>query len=575
MDTFLMDRIEIVKGPIGSLNGGAGTVQNASGGGGSVNMYLKSAHLKRDEINLQENTSVGKATQRHRAMADVNQTLLDGKAAWRVLGTADYYEPTYIRYGEQKGARPRESFSLAPSFVFAPTEEVTFGVKSLFQYTDQPSYIGVPVWRGRPAGGYGWYESSCRRGDRSVYESFMVQPWLDWQVTDNWLLKFGAALFVSSWSQTTREPYVGKGVELEHFFETGEWYSGEKYMLSQFSESSSLSRNYNLFIRSVYDREIGFGIKNSFVAQPDFYYRESSGGFGTPTSRYGLTLQDAVSWGWVTLLGGVRTDHFEMDSYTSGKNRYRHMTADAVSPRGGISVQPLDGLVFFGNLSQTRTPMLGIRCEDGSTPTTPWRSTQLEGGVRVRPVDKLWLSLSAYRIEQENTPVIDNTGLVTAYDGRGTSRGAELSLTGDITDAWSVFALYAFNRYTDRKVAPGEKGRDFERYPAHTFSFNTSYRFLDGPLNDIVVGCGFRFRSKNYACLRGSYAHENLFLKPSCVFDLHAAVPFSKFGGSDSWTLTLGVRNLFGEEYFESTRHYYECLVGEPRTFELGVRATF
>ena len=49
----------------------------------------------------------------------------------------------------------------------------------------------------------------------------------------------------------------------------------------------------------------------------------------------------------------------------------------------------------------------------------------------------------------------------------------------------------------------------------------------------------------------------------------------SKFGWSDKWILSLGIRNLFGEKYFESARHYYECLVGEPRTFELGIRATF
>ena len=39
--------------------------------------------------------------------------------------------------------------------------------------------------------------------------------------------------------------------------------------------------------------------------------------------------------------------------------------------------------------------------------------------------------------------------------------------------------------------------------------------------------------------------------------------------------LTLGIRNLFGEKYFESARHFYECLVGEPRTFEIGLRARF
>lgn len=587
MDSFLLDRVEIVKGPIGSLKGGSGAVQNASGGGGSVNMYLKSAQLERDETRLQENSSIGKHTQRHRGMVDVNQMFLDSKAAFRFVGTADYYEPTYINQGSQKGARPRESFTVAPSFIFAPNEDVKFGMKTLFQYTDQPSYIGVPVWRGKPAGGYSWYESSCRRGDRSTFESFMINPWLDWQVTDDWLLKFGASMIVSSWEHLTREPYYGSGAELSNFFETGIWSSGTKYnnMASQFEEGSSLSRNYNLFIRSIYDKDLPFGIKNSFVVQPDYYYRESSGGFGTPTSRYGITLQDSISWEWFTILGGVRYDHFEADSYTAynydrkgnftGTTRYYHQVADAVSPRGGIVIEPLDYLVFFANLSQTRTPTLGYRNADGSSPSSPWRATQYEGGMRIRPIEKLWVTVSAYRIEQENMPETDTvTGFYT-YDGKNTSRGAELSVTGDITENWTVMAMYAFNKYTDLNVPPGNPGRDFERYPAHTFSINSSYRFSSGPFEDIVIGAGYRFRSMSYACVRGSFQHENLRFDPSHVFDINMAVPFSKFGGSENWVLTLGVRNLFGEKYFESARHYYECLVGEPRTFEIGLRASF
>ena len=583
MDPFLLERIEVVKGPIGSLNGGGGSVQNASGGGGSVNLYMKSAQLEKDETNLAANTSIGKHTFRQRGMVDVNETFLGGKGAVRVLSTADYYEPTYIHQGSQKGARGRESFTVAPSFIFAPSEEVTFGVKTLFQYTDQPSYIGVPVWRGRPGAGYSWYESSCRKGDRSKYEGFMVNPWLDWQVTDEWLLKFGASLMVNSWEQTTREPFTPDKTLATtyqpYYYAHGAWPLGEKYATATgFGKSHQLNRQYGLYVRSIYDTDIYKDlVKNSFVVQPDFYYRESNGGFGTPTSRYGLTLQDSVSWWWLTVLGGVRYDHFESEAFTSsGGKRFRHARADPVSPRGGLTIQPLDWLVFFGNVSQTRTPILGIRTADDSVPRETWRATQYEGGVRVRPAESLWLSLSAFRIEQENTPLYNNVGDVTGYNGANTSRGAELSLSGDITRNWTVLALYSFTQYTDRTVAPGNRGRDFERTPEHAFSLSTSYRFdCCDLLRDVVVGGGYRFRSKSYATMRGQYVSENLYLAPSHVFDVNVSMPLSKFGGPEDWTLTLGVRNLFGEKYFESTRHYYECLVGEPRTFEIGLRARF
>jgi len=581
MDTFLMDRVEIAKGPIASLTGGAGAAQNASGAGGSVNMYLKSAHLDGDTVKLQENTSVGRHTVRQREMADANEMLGDGNAAFRVVGTADYYEPTYINEGAQKGADARESYALAPSLIYALDDDLTVGVKSLFQYTEQPSYIGIPVWRGKPGAGYGWHESSCREDDRSSYKSFMVYPWADWQVTEDWHLKFGAAMMVSSWDQTTREPYTAMPGTPE-FFEycrTGLWASGEKYMLSGFSDSSSLSRNYSAYVRSVYDTEFSESLRNSFLVQPDVNYRESSGGFGTPTWRQGATLQDVIEWDILTILAGLRYDHFEQDAYSSGGRgemvHYPHISADSLSPRAGIALQALDWLVPFANISQTRTPMLGLRCADGSTPDKSWRATQYEGGLRIRPAEKLWFTASLYDIDQENVPEFGNDGIILDYDGKNNSRGAEVSLSGDLTDNWTVLAMYAHNKYTDKNIPHGNKGRTFERYPRDTVSINTSYRIREGALKDIVLGAGWRMRSKSCATMRGSYVNENLYFSSSSVFDVNASIPFSVFGGSKDWMLTLGIRNLFDEKYFESARHYYECLAGEPRTFEIGLKAEF
>ena len=585
MDPFLMERVEIVKGPVGSLSGGAGSQQNNSGAGGSVNMYLKGANFRGDEVSFQENTSVGRRTWRQRGMIDANEAFGDDAFAFRAIGAFDVYSPSYVNEGSQKGADPRQSYTVAPSFLWRPAENVAVGFKSMFQKTDQPSYIGVPVWRGRPGGGYGWYESSCRKGDRSKYESMYLNPYVDWQVTDDWLVKFGGAFMFSDWEQTTREPYMNNR-DLDYYYQTGRWSSGEKYMTSGFSESDRISRSYNLYVRSVYTKdELPWGLSNSFVVQPDFWYRESTTGFGAPVSRYGVTLQDSVGWGWVTLLGGLRYDYFDERPQTvsassaSGpatRTHYEGTHECAFSPRGGITVQPLDWLVFFGNLSQTRTPTLGYRDADGSRPTDPWKATQMEGGLRVRPLDRLWLSASVYRIDQKNTPVADTSSGDTYYyfEGRSRSQGVELSASGDITENWTVLAMYAYNRYENRTA--GATPGVFRRNPNHTFSVSTSYRFdCCDVLRDVVVGGSYRFRSRSFATMRGSYVDRDLYFDHSHVFDVNVSVPLSKFGGPEDWTLTLGVRNLFGEKYFESARHFYECLVGEPRTFEIGIRGKF
>ena len=584
MDPFLMERVEVVKGPIGSLAGGAGAQQNNSGAGGSVNLYLKGAHLRDSERIFQENTSIGRNTWRQRGMIDANELVSEDAFALRVIGAFDVYSPTYCNTGSQKGADPRQSYTIAPSFIWKPAENVTVGLKTMFQKTDQPSYIGVPVWHGSPAAGYGWYESSCRKGDRSKYESMYINPYVDWQVTDDWLLKLGGAFTFSDWEQTTREPYMNNA-EAANFYKTGEWSSGNKYMTSSFSQSERINRNYNVYARSVYTKEeLPWGLRNSLVIQPDFYYRESTSGFGAAVSRYGVTLQDSVGWGWVTLLGGVRCDYFrENEQTTSSTNtktkqttytHYEHCDETAFSPRGGITVQPLDWLVFFANLSETVTPTLGYRDSDGNRPTDPWTATQYEGGIRVRPLEKLWLSASYYHITQENTPVAETVNNDTFYrfEGKNRSEGVELSLSGDITENWTVMAMYAYNRYRDCNAAT----EVFRRNPNHSFTLSTSYRFdCCDLLRDVVIGGSYRFRSKSYATFRGSFVDDHLYFDQSHVFDINCSIPLNKVGLPENWILTLGVRNLFGEKYFESARHYYECLVGEPRTFEIGVRATF
>ena len=117
---------------------------------------------------------------------------------------------------------------------------------------------------------------------------------------------------------------------------------------------------------------------------------------------------------------------------------------------------------------------------------------------------------------------------------------------------------------------------EFERIPRHAATFNTSYR-LHGfdIIDDVVVGAGYRFRTMSYVTMRGAYVNDNLCFDPSHVFDANVSIPFSKFGWRDDWFLTLGVRNVFGEKYFDTSRHYYECFVGEPHTFEIGIRGKF
>ena len=102
------------------------------------------------------------------------------------------------------------------------------------------------------------------------------------------------------------------------------------------------------------------------------------------------------------------------------------------------------------------------------------------------------------------------------------------------------------------------------------FPYTTLFRS-----EDVVVSLGYRYKSMAYGCMRGTYQHEEFHWNASHVFDVNVTIPFLKFGGPEGWYLTLGIRNLFNENYIDTSRHWYECFVGDPRTFEIGIRGKF
>ena len=112
MDPFLMERVEIVKGPIGSLSGGAGAQQNNSGAGGSVNLYLKGAHLRESARLLQENTSIGRNTWRQRGMLDANEVVAEDAFAVRPQDDVPEDGPAELHRRAGVARQPRRGIRL-------------------------------------------------------------------------------------------------------------------------------------------------------------------------------------------------------------------------------------------------------------------------------------------------------------------------------------------------------------------------------------------------------------------------------------------------------------------------------
>lgn len=582
LDPYMLDSVEVVKGPVGSTLGGIGGYSDSNGAGGSINLMLKRAQLDQDAAEVATRASVGKHLQRYRGMVDINDVAVADKLAFRLAGVADYGRPFYL----PNGYRWRESYSLAPSFVWQVTEDLKIGLDTTFQYTDMPSYQGIPIYRGHPVYPYTWDSTSCKSDQRMTYKGYSIQPWIEYALNKHWTVKGGAGYAYSDTFFNLSEPGM-YNPSTGTYTGTYTFPTIARKMNTSTPVSTSISGGNSTIthIYNGYGRLIGRhdndeeGLKhlgNTFVSQTDAGRTESTS--GRNMDKYGIFAQDTISWWWFRVLGGLRYDHHVASPYSAGSYSIKSCSSDSVSPRVGLSLVPTDWLVFYGNYSQTRTPTFGYLRGDGSALTDPWTAQQYEGGVRVRTGEDFWIGLAAFRIDQENTPVaVDYLPNTTTYYysqiGKSTSKGVELSASGNITKNWSAYAAYTYIEYEDKSEDALRKS--FDRYPPNSLTLSTSYKMTYGWLEDIVVGGSYRFRERYCASFRGAYVDPDLFFNSSHVFDVNVDMPLSKFGGPKNWTLTLACKNIFDANYIESNRHFYECFPGDPRTFEIGLRAQF
>jgi len=571
MDPTALERIEIVKGPVGSTIGGASSTLGPYGAGGSVNLVLKQPRPDVAFMNVDTRSSFSKDSQRYQLGFDLNEVVVEDKLTVRLPGHIDYNKPFWL----PDSYRWRESFFLAPSMLWEVRDDLRIGVNLTFQYTDQPGYQGIPVYKGKPYGGYDWNSDISKSDMRDVYIGHTIESYVEWDANKVWTLRTGAGV-----SQAD--------VEFEHLGASGYANTSTGTLLSQplatpydHQEGDMLHRRYNAYERATATYETG-PVEHQTVLQGDFSRKASQGKSyfesvaspdathtwvsknyqNTQLDKFGFLAQDYISWWKFRVLGGGRCDHHESDQGHSSDN---------FSPRGGLSFLPTDWLVFFGNVSYTEAPNFGYNDINNQELTSAWEATQYETGLRIAPVDTLWFSASVFDIQQNHTPTALSTDR-TRYteEGENESKGVELSLTGNILDNWSVFASYAYTEYEDKT-----KNKKFDRYPPHAVTLSTSYRILQGPLDDIVWGFGYRYRHKYMETITGSYIGEDFYIDDSHVFDCSMDIPLHKFGGPKNVTLMLAVKNIFDEQYIESNRHYYQCFPGDPRTFEIGLNAKF
>ena len=201
-----------------------------------------------------------------------------------------------------------------------------------------------------------------------------------------------------------------------------------------------------------------------------------------------LYLQDQLSlFERVHLLAGLRWERLALDRPADNFDRDQYR----LSPRGGLVVELIDGLSLFGGYAQGFRGVTLIRSNE---PIQPETSRSAEAGFKLA-ARELGLSgtLAVYELRRRNVPTPAGTLLnpsAQTQTGEQRARGIESDLIWEPVLALSVLTAYA---YTDAVVSEDNAlpvGDRLPRIAKHSGRLAIRYRLLDGLLDGLGVGVG-------------------------------------------------------------------------------------
>ncbi len=570
LDPTLLEGVDIVKGPVGGAYGGQNTSGDALGGGGAILLRPKRPSFEESFWELGVRASTSRQSGHSLKMtSDANYVNEEEVYAVRVPLAYSWRDPGWA----PKGAGYGRVYSAAPSVTWKVNENLEMGVDLFYQYSNQPAYQGIRVKYGKPTDGMGWDDTYTRPEDRMRFQVHGGTFRIDGRVNDLLSLRTRASFFQSQYRYSYLGPASGTTIN-------------PAIPLSRYEPAAgdSITRNWYLSQEAIFEFETG-PVEHTFLAGTDLTVRERTGwGFfgwakkgrntlygvlpetttnDTMQKKVGINLQEVAKWKGLTFLLGARADWH---------NSVRHQHQWVFNPRAGISYDLLEEgwLILFANISQTKNPNFNLKryipgvASHNIYLDSTWKALQKEVGFRINPVGSLWLTTTAFRIDQSGAPLGYPNQNSEYYidEGKTYSQGFEFSASGDITDNWSAYIAYAYIDYYDKM-----EGERFDRYPPHAASFWTSYKCES--LGGMVFGLGGRWRHDWLMTMRGKPAGEEYRTKSLLTFDASVDFPIT-----ETFSCGFAVRNIFNSRGVESARNL-QAFANDARTFELSFKWRF
>ncbi|MDU6831380.1 MAG: TonB-dependent receptor, partial [Bradyrhizobium sp.] len=233
-----------------------------------------------------------------------------------------------------------------------------------------------------------------------------------------------------------------------------------------------------------------------------------------------------------------------------------------------------DQLSLYASYTQSLKPNSTIAPLTGGvvlgSNIAPEQGTSWETGVKFDLDKRLSGTIAVYDIDKSNVLVSQlNASNVLEYTtaGKVRSRGAEVDVTGRLTQAWSMIGSYG---YTDARVTddPTYRGKRLQNVALNTASLYLVYDFGAAVPGKLRLGGGARYVGDR----AGDAA--NSFVMPSYVVaDLFAT--YETKHQNLPVIYQLNVKNLFDNVYYPSANSVLNVAVGDARRVSLAATVKF
>lgn len=285
-------------------------------------------------------------------------------------------------------------------------------------------------------------------------------------------------------------------------------------------------------------------------------------------SQTGLYVQDQMKFGGFRLTLGTRHDWTEQNNDNRISSTKTSQESDKQTYRAGLLYLFDNGLAPYVSYSTSFEPTIGVG--SNGLPFVPTTGEQYEGGLKYKPafIDMLFTA-AVFDLRQQNTLTPSAVPGISVQQGEIHSRGIELEARGKVTENIEIVAASTF---LDTKVSQSSDltaiGKRPQAVPTHFESLWANYSFLTGGLTGLTIGGGVRSVGPSYG------DDINSLVSPGyVVFD--AAVRYDLVNLVRAWKgaeLTLNVTNLFDKSYYTSCSSNFFCQFGNGRLALAGLR---